>query len=43
MWYNKQKDIKMTDNKKETERAELHRTIRGIANDLSGSVDRSAV
>lgn len=27
------------DNKKETERAELHRTIWGIANDLRGSVD----
>ena len=31
--------IKMADNKKETERAELHRTIWGIANDLRGSVD----
>ena len=29
----------MKDNKKETERAELHRTIWGIANDLRGSVD----
>lgn len=29
----------MADNKKETERAELHRTIWGIANDLRGSVD----
>jgi type I restriction enzyme M protein len=29
----------MTDNKKEQERAELHRTIWGIANDLRGSVD----
>lgn len=29
----------MTGNKKETERAELHRTIWGIANDLRGSVD----
>ena len=29
----------MTDNRKETERAELHRTIWGIANDLRGSVD----
>ncbi|WP_320129610.1 type I restriction-modification system subunit M [uncultured Sphaerochaeta sp.] len=29
----------MTDNKKELERAELHRTIWGIANDLRGSVD----
>jgi hypothetical protein len=27
------------DNKKEQERAELHRTIWGIANDLRGSVD----
>ena len=27
------------DNKKETERAELHRTIWAIANDLRGSVD----
>ena len=27
------------DNRKETERAELHRTIWGIANDLRGSVD----
>ena len=29
----------MTDNRKEQERAELHRTIWGIANDLRGSVD----
>jgi len=29
----------MADNKKEQERAELHRTIWGIANDLRGSVD----
>ena len=29
----------MTDNKKEMERAELHRTIWNIANDLRGSVD----
>lgn len=29
----------MPDNKKERERAELHRTIWGIANDLRGSVD----
>ena len=29
----------MADNRKETERAELHRTIWGIANDLRGSVD----
>lgn len=29
----------MTDSKKEQERAELHRTIWGIANDLRGSVD----
>lgn len=29
----------MVDNKKEQERAELHRTIWGIANDLRGSVD----
>ncbi len=29
----------MIDNKKEQERAELHRTIWGIANDLRGSVD----
>ncbi len=29
----------MADNKKETERAELHKTIWGIANDLRGSVD----
>ena len=29
----------MTDNKKELERAELHRTIWNIANDLRGSVD----
>ncbi|MFA6851430.1 MAG: type I restriction-modification system subunit M, partial [Selenomonadaceae bacterium] len=29
----------MTDNKKEQERAELHRVIWGIANDLRGSVD----
>jgi len=29
----------MTDNKKEQERAELHRTIWNIANDLRGSVD----
>jgi type I restriction enzyme M protein len=29
----------MPDNKKEQERAELHRTIWGIANDLRGSVD----
>lgn len=29
----------MTDNRKEIERAELHRTIWGMANDLRGSVD----
>jgi type I restriction enzyme M protein len=29
----------MANNKKEQERAELHRTIWGIANDLRGSVD----
>jgi len=29
----------MTDNRKEQERAELHRTIWSIANDLRGSVD----
>ena len=29
----------MIDNKKEQERAELHRTIWNIANDLRGSVD----
>jgi len=29
----------MADNRKEQERAELHRTIWGIANDLRGSVD----
>lgn len=29
----------MADNRKERERDELHRTIRGIANDLRGSVD----
>lgn len=29
----------MIDNKKERERAELHRTIWGIADDLRGSVD----
>ena len=29
----------MISNKKEAERAELHRTIWGIANDLRGSVD----
>ena len=29
----------MVDNKKEQERAELHRMIWGIANDLRGSVD----
>ena len=29
----------MADSKKEQERAELHRTIWGIANDLRGSVD----
>ena len=29
----------MIDNKKEQERAELHRTIWDIANDLRGSVD----
>ena len=29
----------MSNNKKETERAELHRTIWSIANDLRGSVD----
>ena len=29
----------MIDNRKEQERAELHRTIWGIANDLRGSVD----
>jgi len=29
----------MIDNKKEQERAELYRTIWGIANDLCGSVD----
>ena len=29
----------MPDNKKEQERAELHRTIWNIANDLRGSVD----
>ena len=29
----------MIDNKKEQERAELHRTTWGIANDLRGSVD----
>jgi type I restriction enzyme M protein len=31
--------MKMADNRKEQERAELHRTIWGIANDLRGSVD----
>jgi type I restriction enzyme M protein len=30
---------KMADNRKEQERAELHRTIWSIANDLRGSVD----
>ena len=29
----------MADNRKKQERAELHRTIWGIANDLRGSVD----
>lgn len=29
----------MSNNKKEQERAELHKTIWGIANDLRGSVD----
>ncbi len=29
----------MADNRKESERAELHRTIWNIANDLRGSVD----
>ena len=29
----------MADNRKEQERAELHRTIWSIANDLRGSVD----
>ena len=29
----------MSDNKKEQERAELHRTIWNIANDLRGNVD----
>lgn len=29
----------MSNNKKEQERAELHRMILGIANDLRGSVD----
>lgn len=29
----------MADNRKEQERAELHRTIWGIADDLRGSVD----
>jgi len=29
----------MTDNKKEQERAELHRTMWGIANDLRGNID----
>ena len=29
----------MTDNRKEQERAELHRVIWNIANDLRGSVD----
>ena len=29
----------MTDNRKEQEREELHRTIGNIANDLRGSVD----
>jgi type I restriction enzyme M protein len=29
----------MADNRKEQERAELHRTIWNIANDLCGSVD----
>ena len=29
----------MTDNRKEQEREELHRTIWNIANDLRGSVD----
>ena len=29
----------MTDNRKEQERAELHRVILNIANDLRGSVD----
>ena len=33
------KQVKGIDNKKEMERAELHRTIWGIANDLRGSVD----
>jgi type I restriction enzyme M protein len=31
--------LQMQDNKKESERAELHRTIWSIANDLRGSVD----
>jgi len=31
--------MNMSDNRKEQERAELHRTIWGIANDLRGSVD----
>ena len=36
---NNKKEIDMVDNKKEQERAELHRMIWGIANDLRGSVD----
>ncbi len=44
IWYNKNKKIYkrgnlMADNKKELERAELHRVIWNVANDLRGSVD----
>ena len=31
----------MADNKRDQERAELHRTIWGMANDLRGSMDAS--
>jgi type I restriction enzyme M protein len=39
--FSMQKEVRryMVDNKKEQERAELHRTIWGIANDMRGSVD----
>ena len=36
---NEKMEKSMTDNRKEQEREELHRTIWGIANDLRGSVD----
>ncbi len=39
LFFRKTKGIKMIDNKKEQERAELHRVIWNIANDLRGAID----